>query len=188
MIPTAMLKLFAKWLLTAFVVLTGLYLCGTVIGLILPAVIDVSDSIVINRPAENVWWVLTDYSNAPLWHPQYKNAGPMSLPGDKPTRWRATYTDGYTVNVEVKEEIFPTHLVEQISDRNLPFSGGWTVDLVRIGEQCRVTAHSRAEIHWPIDRLFVRWFLRPRVELDRILAGLKQRVEATTVKPSPATS
>ena len=183
-----MLKLLLKWLLTAASVLGVVYLSGMLAGLTLPEAIDVGASITINRPPETVWWVLTDYSGAAGWQPQFKNSEMTSAPGEEPVRWRATYADGYVVNFEVKERNFPTHLREQISDRNLPFSGDWTIDLARTGEQCRVTARSHAEIHRPIDRLFVRWFVRPDTELERILASLKRRVETSTVKPTPATS
>ena len=183
-----MLKLLGKWLLVAGGVLGGLYLAATLAGLTMPSQIDVTASVIISRPAENVWWVLTDYNSAALWQPQYKDARMTSAPGDRPVRWRATYTDGYVANFEVKDNNFPTHLREEIADTNLPFAGGWTVDLARTGEVCKVTVQSHAVLHRPIDRLFVRWFVRPSAEMEKILASLKRRVEATTVKPTPATS
>src|SRR5260370_30301 len=120
MIRRYMLKLLGKWLLMACGALAVLYLCGVVAGSLLSGTIEASDSIVINRPPETVWWVLSDHNSAALWDPQYKYAQTTSAPGDKPTRWRATYTDGYVVNVEVKEETYPSRVVEQISDNNLP--------------------------------------------------------------------
>ena len=82
----------------------------------------------------------------------------------------------------------PYYYAERISDTNLPFSGGWKLDLERRELTTQVTVHSRSELHWPLDRLFVRLFVKPEREVDKILDGLKRRVEGSTVKPTAATS
>jgi len=183
-----MAKLFGRWLLLTTVLLAVAYLGAILWGSFLPARLEASADILINRPPENVWWVLTDYNNQALWHPQYKEAQATSGPGDKPIRWLVRYTDGQQVNIEVQDENYPTHLVERIADTGLPFAGGWTVDLERSGGMCQVTVHSRVEIHKPLDRLVLGWFVKPNVELEQILAALRRRVESSTVKPSPAAS
>jgi uncharacterized protein YndB with AHSA1/START domain len=181
-------KLLLKW----FAVLAGaiglLVATAFLIGSMLPARIEVRRVIGINRPPENVWWVLTDYSNMSLWHPQYKSTAPVSNPGDKPMRWRATYTDGITAYVEVWQERYPTFLAERISDTSLPFAGTWKVDLVRRELTSQVTVQSTVELRRPLDRLSVRLFVKPEAELDKILNALKRRVETSTIKPSAATS
>jgi predicted HAD superfamily phosphohydrolase len=111
-----------------------------------------------------------------------------SLPGEKPTRWRATYTDGRTCNFVVLEEDAPRRYAERISDTNVPFAGAWNLELERRELTTQVTAHSRVELHRPLDRLFVRLFVKPEVEVEKILNGLKRRVEGSTVNPTPATS
>jgi uncharacterized protein YndB with AHSA1/START domain len=158
------------------------------VGSRMPSQIEVTRTISINRPPENVWWVLTDYNSFPLWHPQYRSAGIVSPLGEKPIRWRATYTDGRTANMIVAEENAPNHYAERISDTNLPFSGSWTLDLERRELTTEVTVHSHAELHRPLDRLLVHLFVTPELEVEKILNGLKRRVEASTVKPTAATS
>jgi Polyketide cyclase / dehydrase and lipid transport len=181
-------KLLLKWLLLLTGAISLLYVIALVAGTLLPARIEARRIISINRPPENVWWVLTDYTNMALWHPQYKSAAPVSNPGDKPMRWRAIYTDGLAATVEVWQERYPTFLAERISDPKLPFSGNWKVDLLRKDLTSQVTVQSSVELRKPFDRLFVRLFVRPEAELDRILNSLKRRVESTTIKPTPATS
>jgi hypothetical protein len=182
-----------KVLLKSFLALVSATALATVIafavGAMLPERIQVRRVIGINRPPENVWWVLTDYGNMPLWHPHYRSAAPLSNPGDKPMRWRATYSDGLSANVEVWEENYPTSLAERISDPKLPFAGSWKIDLVRKEQlNSQVTAQSTVDLRRPLDRLFVRMFVKPEAELDKILNSLKRRVETSTVKPSAATS
>lgn len=176
----------AKWVFVACAAPAAFYFIGLGVGSRLPANLAATASIVINRPPENVWWILTDYSNEAMWHPQYKETSMTSGPGEWPIRWRVMYTDGQIANVEVTSNTFP-HMAERILDKGLSFTGGWTVDLERAGDGCRVTAHSSVEIHPPLDRLFVRWFVHPEAELGKILDRLKQRVETTTGKPSPGT-
>lgn len=183
-----MLKLFLKWILLAGGAFGALYVLAFLIGLILPKKMETTDSILISRPPENVWWVLTDHNNAAMWHPQYRDSATISAPGERPQRWRVTYTDGVQANVEVTEETFPTHLAEHIADEGLPFTGGWKLDLERVESSCKVTVESEVEIRRPVERLFVRLFVRPTAELDKILNALKRRVESSTVKPSAATS
>lgn len=183
-----MRKILLKW---ALVVIGAFALVVTVaiaVGMTMPAQIEVTRTISINRPPENIWWVLTDYNGLTLWHPQYKSTAIVSSPGEKPTRWRATYTDGRTANVEVSDEHSPVHYAERISDTNLPFSGGWEVDLERRELTTQVTVHSHAKLHRPLDRVFVRLFVKPEREVEKILDGLKRRVEGSTVKPTAATS
>jgi uncharacterized protein YndB with AHSA1/START domain len=163
----------------------GVALVAFGIGATIPPRIEVSRQVEIARPPEAVWWVLTDYGNLALWHPQYRNSAAISLPGDKPVRWRATYTDGYTVTAEVVEETYAASLVEQITDKQLPFTGRWRVELARSDRNTVVTAHSTVELHRPLDRLFVRLFSSPDSELEKILLALKRRVESVTVQ-SPA--
>src|ERR1051325_1632253 len=179
-----MRKLLLKW----FAVLAGamglLVTTAFAIGSMLPARIEVRRAIAINRPPENVWWVLTDYNNMALWHPQYRRSAAVSNPGDRPMRWRATYTDGITANVEVVQERYPSLLAERISDTNLPFAGSWKIDLARKELTSLVTVQSTVDLRRPLDRLSVRLFVKPEAELDKILNSLKRRVETSTVKPS----
>jgi hypothetical protein len=92
------------------------------------------------------------------------------------------------VDIVVSEDNPPTRYAERIAGRDLPFSGGWTLDMERRELTTKVTAHSVAELHRPLDRLFVHLFVKPDVEMDRILSSLKRRVETATVTPTPATS
>ena len=177
-----------KWFVLPLGVIVLICAAAYLAGTLLPGHIEVRRTITINRPPENVWWVLTDYANMALWHPQYKRTAPLSNPGDKPMRWRATYSDGVTVNVEVWQEQYPKLLAERISDRRRRFAGGWKVDLVRKQQTSVVTAQSTVELRRPLDRLFVHLFVKPDAELDRILNSLRRRVESTTVMPSAATS
>ena len=183
-----MRKLLVKWFLLVAAVVCVVAAIGLLAGFLLPSRIHARRVIAINRPPENVWWVLTDYSNMPLWHPQYRNAVAISNAGDRPMRWRATYTDGVTAMVEVWDERYPTFLAERIRDPKLPFEGSWKVEMARKDQTAQVTAESTVELRRPLDRLFVHLFVRPEAELDKILNSLKRRVESSTVKPSAATS
>jgi len=183
-----MQKTFLKCALVAIGTFALLIAAAIAYGTTLPSQIEVTKTISINRPRENVWWVLTDYNSLTLWHPQYKAARMISSPGEKPTRWRATYTDGRSADVEVSEESYPLHFVERIADTNLPFAGYWKVELERRELTTQVTVHSHAELHRAMDRVFVHLFVKPDVEVEKILSGLKRRVESSTVKPSAATS
>lgn len=182
------MQLFVKWTAVAALTAVLIVAIALVAGAFLPAKIEVTRTISINRPPQSVWWVLTDYSNLTLWHPQYRSVRMVSSPGENPIRWLAIYTDGRTANVVVTESNYPTRYAEQISDRNLPFTGAWKLDLEGRDLTTRVTVHSKVELHRPLDRLFVHLFVRPGEEVDRILLGLKRRVESVTIKPSAATS
>ena len=183
-----MWKLLLK-MLAVVVGVSGLLLVAALaVGTMLPSRIQVRRVISINRPPENVWWVLTDYSNMAVWHPQYKRTAPASAAGDKPMKWRATYTDGISALVEVWQEKYPTFLAERITDPKLPFNGNWKIELLRKELTTQVTAQSTVELRRPLDRVLVRVFVRPEAEMDKILNSLKRRVETSTIKPSPATS
>jgi uncharacterized membrane protein len=182
------MQVFFRWVLIATSAVVLILAIAFAAGATLPARIEVTRTVVINRPAEDIWRVLTDYNSLALWHPQYRGTRMVSNPGEKPVRWRALYTDGRSANVAVSEESFPLRYAEQISDADLPFSGKWQLRMEPSDLTTKVIAHSTAELHRPLDRLFVRLFVKPDLELDKILAGLKRRVESATVNPTPATS
>jgi len=177
-----------RWALIAGISLALIVAIAFAVGAALPAKIQVTRSVVINRPPENVFWVLNDYQNIPLWHPQFRGAAVLTNPGDKPVRWRATYTDGLKADIEVSEDNPPARYSERIADPNLPFSGYWTLEMERHDLTTKVTAHCTSELHRPLDRLLVRLFVKPNVDVEHILAGLKRRVETATITPTAATS
>jgi hypothetical protein len=181
-------KSLVRWALVAIGTFALIFAAAIALGTALPSQIEVTRTISINRPPENVWWVLTDYNSLSLWHPQYRSAVMTSLPGERPIRWRATYTDGRTCNIAVSDENAPKHYAERITDTNVPFAGAWDLDLERRDLTTQVTAQSRVELHRPLDRLFVHMFVKPDLEIEKILNALKRRVEASTVNPTPATS
>ena len=84
------MRVYIKGAVTAAATLGGMLGIAYGVGSVLPARIEVTRSISINRPPENVCWVLTDYNSLALWHPQYRSAATISYPGEKPVRWRAT--------------------------------------------------------------------------------------------------
>ena len=177
---TSMLKLVGKWMLWAVGAMAGVFLTIVLVGWTFPVAETTTNTITINRPPQNVWWILTDYNNASQWHPQFREAVMLSLPGDKPMRWRGTYTDGAVVNFEVVESDFPKRLVERIADNNLPFGGTWTV-VIRTDDlrTSVVTVQARAENYNPFNRFVVHLFVNPSAEVDRILKALKSRVESS---------
>jgi uncharacterized protein YndB with AHSA1/START domain len=136
------MQVFFRWLLIAALAVVLILAIAFAAGAVLPARIDVTRSVVINRPPENIWRVLTDYNSLSLWHPQYRGTRIISNPGEKPVRWRALYTDGRTANVTVAEENFPLRYAEKISDIDLPFSGRWQLQMERSDLTTKVTAHS----------------------------------------------
>ena len=174
-----MLKLLGKWLLWAIGAIGGVFLVIALIGWSFPVAETTTNTVTINRPPESIWWVLTDYNNASSGQPQFRESSMVSVPGEKPVRWRAVYTDGYPVNFEVVESEFPRHLVERIADTGVPFGGTWTVDIRVEGTLSRVTVKARAENYNPFTRFMVHLFVNPPAEVNRILLSLKSRVESS---------
>lgn len=114
-----------KWLLLFVIVVAAPVIIAASVGALLPRTHVVSRSIVVPKPPEEVWAVI---SGPPTWRAEIRSY--QELPPHNGRRmWRETDSHGQTIAYEEIESIPARRMVARIADRKLPFGGTWTVDI-----------------------------------------------------------
>jgi hypothetical protein len=88
---------------------------------------------------------------------------------------RETTRDGDTIDYELQQRKPPTDLVRRIATDNLPYSGSWTILLVREGDATRVRITENGEVHNPIFRFVSRFIIGQHRTIDNYLRALARK-------------
>jgi len=73
------------------------------------------------------------------------------------------------VRYEVVESEPPRKLVRRIADRNLPYGGTWTYDIVPDGDGCSLTITENGEVYNPVFRFVSRFIMGHTATIDNYL-------------------
>src|SRR5262249_9200362 len=110
------------WAYLTVGIVIGLIGFAALVGRFLPKTHQVSRSLKLNHPPEEVWRIITDFANASTWWPRLKKA--ERLPDQNGHEvWRETFGRGEVFMLETTEAVAPRRLVRRIADVNRMFSG-----------------------------------------------------------------
>jgi hypothetical protein len=90
------------------------------------------------------------------------------------------------ITMEQMEAIPAKRLVGRISDKSLPFGGGWTYELQPLDGGTRLTITETGIVRNPIFRFVSRFVMGHSATLDKYLTFLGQKF-GEQVTPEPAT-
>src|SRR5690349_18473353 len=116
-----------------------------VVGAMLPEHHSATRSTFIKAPPERVFELI---AGAPDWRTDLKTYSVVDQEGKHFIR--ETDRHGQTITYERVEYRPPTLLKTVITDRNLPFGGGWTWSLQGQNDGCVVTITEDGEIYNPV--------------------------------------
>jgi len=143
-----------------------------VAGAMLPKHHTATRSAFIKASPEQVFQLI---SGPPDWRPDLKTYSVVEEGGKHLVR--ETDKHGQTITYERVEYRRPTLLKTVITDRNLPFSGGWTWNLQPQNDGCLVTITEDGEIYNPVFRFVSRISGYTRT-IDNYLAALARAAES----------
>jgi uncharacterized protein YndB with AHSA1/START domain len=161
-----------KWLLIAVLSLAGILILIVLIGALLPQKHRVSRTISLNRPAEEVWGLI---SGPPTWRPSVSNYQELP-PSEGHRRWRETDKHNQTITYEALESVPPRRLVTHIADPNLPFGGNWVYEIVPSGNSCTLTITENGEVYNPLFRFVSRFIMGHTATIDSYLVALNTKL------------
>lgn len=172
-----------RWVLGIVGVLIVIGLLVVVIGYMLPKAHVASMSARFAAPPDTIWKTLTDVRAFPQWRTDLARV--ELLPDEnRQFGWREHgKQDAISYRIETREP--SRRLVTRIADRNLPFGGTWTYELVPDGTGTRLTITERGEVYNPIFRFVSRFFLGYTGTMTTVLQALGAK-HGETVTPTPA--
>jgi len=160
-------------------VVVGLGLIVVVVGYLLPVKHVAIVSAQIPATPEQVWSALTDVAAYPKWRGDVTSI--EMLPADSGhVAWRERgKNDAISFAIEQAEP--PRRLVTRITDKSLPFGGGWEYTVTPEGSGSRVQITEHGEVYNPVFRFVSRFIMGHTATASAYLKALGARFGATVV-------
>jgi uncharacterized protein YndB with AHSA1/START domain len=170
-----------KLLLTIVVAALGLFALVWLIGLVIPRRHIASRTALYDKPPEQVWALLSNFSGYAHWAPEVSSVRRLPDQGGHPVyqfegKW------GMPLAIEAIDA--PHRIVTRIADPSLPFGGTWTWKIAREGSGTRVTVTEDGEIKSAPMRTMARFFFGYTSTIDSYLKALGDGLQET-VTPEP---
>ena len=164
------------WLIIGGVIVALIVIAAAtvlLIGSTLPANHTVSRSIILNRPAPEVYAVVRDFAASAEWRPGVKSVD-VKTDENGVVRIREDGADG-VINFELLEDVPGRRLVTRITDKDLGFGGSWTYDFVPQEGATLVTITENGEVTNIFFRFMSRYVFGHTATIDKYLAALSAR-------------
>ena len=162
-----------KWLFVAFLVVAGVVLTVTAIGVLLPKGHVASRRVRLSASPETIWKLITDVEAFPTWRTDVEHV--ERLP-DRAGRqvWVEEGSSGrITLAVDRMEP--PRLVVVRIADPDLPFGGTWTYEIAGAGAATTLSITEHGEVYNPIFRFAARFVFGHDATIARYLDALQKK-------------
>ena len=172
-----------RWVLGVVGLLVLVVVLVGVIGYLLPKSHVASASARFAAPPDSIWFSLTDVAAFPTWRPGVVRV--EILPDEDGQRGWREFAKHDAVTYRVVESVPAQRLVARIADKNLPYGGTWTYELVPDGSGTRLTIAENGEVYNPMFRFVSRFIMGHTAMMESVLRALGTR-HGETVAPEPA--
>jgi uncharacterized protein YndB with AHSA1/START domain len=162
----------------------GLIVLVAIVGALLPARHICSRRVTLKQPPQTIWDTLVDVDNFPAWRKDVTKVERLADHDGHPVH--REHCGGMIITMEQMEAIPAKRLVGRISDKSLPFGGGWTYELQPLDGGTRLTITETGIVRNPIFRFVSRFVMGHSATLDKYLTFLGQKF-GEQVTPEPAT-
>ena len=163
------------WIVLGVFVLGGLALAVLVAGNRLPREHSAARMAYFNRSPGEIWQIISDIAGQPSWRPDLRSVDRLP-PRNGRDVWRETDSRGQATTLVTVERLPQRRLVRRIADENLPFSGGWTLEIGEFGEVTSLTITETGEIENPLFRFMSRYVIGHTSTIDRYLTALGKKL------------
>ncbi len=163
------------WIVFGVFVVAGLTVAVWVLGSRLPKAHSVARMAYFNRSPGEVWQIISDFADQPSWRPDLRLVGRLP-PRNGRDVWRETDSRGQAMTLVTVERLPQRRLVRRIADENLPFSGGWTMEIGEFGEVTSLTVTETGEIENPLFRFMSHYVIGHTSTIDRYLTALGKKL------------
>jgi uncharacterized protein YndB with AHSA1/START domain len=158
-------------------VVVGLALIVVVIGYLLPVKHVATVAARVPATPEQVWGALTDVAAYPTWRGDVTSV--ELLPTDSGHVAWSERGKNNTIAFVVEAAERPRRLVTRITDKSLPFGGGWEYAIASEGAGSRVQITEHGEVYNPVFRFVSRFIMGHTATASAYLKSLGARFGAT---------
>jgi len=154
----------------------GLGLFVVIVGYLLPVKHVAVVSARVPATPEQVWGALTDVATYPKWRGDVTSVEMLPTESGH-VAWRERgKNDAISFAIEQAEP--PRRLVTRITDKSLPFGGGWEYEVAPDGAGSRVQITEHGEVYNPVFRFVSRFIMGHSATASAYLKALGARFGA----------
>ena len=155
-------------------VVVGLGLLVVAIGYMLPVQHVAVVTVRVPAPPEQVWDALTDVAAYPKWRGDVTSVEvlPTATPGQ--VAWREQGKNG-AIAFAIEQAEPPRRLLTRITDKSLPFGGGWEYAITPDDAGSRVQITEHGEVYNPVFRFVSRFIMGHSATASAYLKALGAR-------------
>ncbi|HEV2643546.1 MAG TPA: SRPBCC domain-containing protein [Candidatus Elarobacter sp.] len=161
------------WTVGAFV---ALLVVVVAIGAVLPQGHVASRTIELSHPPAVVWRTITDVAHYPSWRAGITAVDVLPAGAGASLAWREHSRNG-SLGFDAPEVVAPTRFVTRMTDRDIPFGGGWTFQLAPSATGTSLTITERGEVYNPFFRFVSRFVIGHYRSIDTYLADLTRELD-----------
>jgi uncharacterized protein YndB with AHSA1/START domain len=149
------MKRLLRYLSFALIGLVAAFLVASAIGLLLPRRHVAASSLVVHRPAEDVWVAITDIGSQSQWRTDLNSAERLADHDGRPVWLQRTDMGDWTLELTRMEQ--PSLLVATVADSTQGFGGAWTYEIDQDDERTVLRITERGFIDPPLFRFLARF-------------------------------
>ena len=157
-------------------VVVGLGLLVVVVGYLLPEKHVAVVSARMPATPEQVWEVLTDVAAYPRWRGDVTSVELLPTESGH-VAWRERGKND-VISFAIEQAEPPRRLVTRITDKSLPFGGGWEYEIAPDGAGSRVQITERGEVYNPVFWFVSRFIMGHSATASAFLKSLGARFGA----------
>jgi hypothetical protein len=159
-----------KWLLIILIAIIALIAIMYLIGYFMPVQHVSTHTVLLNSTPENVWKILHDHSQYPSWRSDVKKIEITDA-----THWTEHTTNGkmsFEAEVIRVNSLFHAH----ITNKDLPFGGSWTYELVPDNGATKLVITENGEVYNPIFRFMSKFIFGHDSTMKKFAADLSMKI------------
>jgi hypothetical protein len=163
------------WIVLGVFLVGGLPLLVLVAGNRLPKEYNVARMAYFNRSPGEIWLIISDFAGQTSWRPDLRSVDRLP-PRNGRDVWRETDSRGQVTTLITVERLPQRRLARRIADEDLPFGGGWAIEIGQFGEVTSLTVTETGEIENPLFRFMSRYIIGHASAADRYLTALGKKL------------
>jgi len=157
-------------------VVVGLGLFVVIVGYLLPVKHVAVVSARVPATPEQVWGALTDVATYPKWRGDVTSVEMLPTESGH-VAWRERGKND-VISFAIEQAQPPRRLVTRITDKSLPFGGGWEYEIAPDGAGSRVQITEHGEVYNPVFRFVSRFIMGHSATASAYLKALGARFGA----------
>jgi hypothetical protein len=164
------------WVYWTIGVIVALVIMVVSIGAVLPVAHTASRTVHLPYSSSQIYSIISDVQHYPAWRSGIQSVEILPHDSHLSAAWREHDSHG-SMGYDAIEAVPDTRFVTHITDKGIPFGGGWTFQLTPEANGTSLTITENGEVYNPFFRFVSRFILGHHKSIDTYLADLTRKLD-----------